>query len=335
MEFLSSVVVFERDINKEILPIWSYPLLDKDISTVLMEFIPLQQRVEKATFLYLKFGNLWFYCSKLPLPEFHEHVIVLSSQEFDPEKYDIILKVVGTEFITSKFDVVKVQTAFLSLFITGKFQTFKNTEFDSKKAKLSTSLRDVILNIFPAEATALFWAAMLLKKRIVVYSEEITDLLTFIRTLPCLLWVRQSWWQDLRPLVTFDLQAQCRDLNECSGGYIVGTMDANAKNVQKWFDLFIDLPSTSFFVAEHAKEDLRMNKIVRDIAKLINSFQQQTLADSQMIKELATRTNEIIRRLENFIGDDQKFSIEKLKSFKFDNDLEKFLRNLALIETPP
>lgn len=57
----------------------------------------------------------------------------------------------------------------------------------------------------------LLWSALLMKKRVVVYSEKLTVLLRVIRALPLLVSYRQNW-SILRPLVTLQGDLEIADL---------------------------------------------------------------------------------------------------------------------------
>jgi hypothetical protein len=57
----------------------------------------------------------------------------------------------------------------------------------------------------------LLWSALLMKKRVVVYSEKLTVLLRVIRALPLLVSYRQNW-SILRPLVTLQGELEIADL---------------------------------------------------------------------------------------------------------------------------
>lgn len=164
---------------------------------------------------------------------------------------------------------------------------------------------------------------MLLKKRIVVYSENMKDLLNIVKSLPCFVWARQQW-EMIYPLVQFESKTQT---DELSGFYVAGTLDSNLRNNPKWFDLFLDVQAGEVIVAEHAKEDLKITKVHKDVLKEILKDQD----NNQLIKGLAIKTKEILGKLENF-KEDGKYSIEKLKSYNLDSDLEYFLNNLAISE---
>jgi hypothetical protein len=94
------------------------------------------------------------------------------------------------------------------LFSTGSFKEFENKNFDPRLAKIGQI--NSIINLFPDECS-LLWASVLLKKRIIVYSENIHELLSFINALPIFAWSRQNW-DILRPVVDFNSTIQIDEL---------------------------------------------------------------------------------------------------------------------------
>jgi hypothetical protein len=72
----------------------------------------------------------------------------------------------------------------------------------------------------------LIWTALILKKRIVVYSQKIGVLLRVIRALPLLVFHRQNW-DILRPYIT--LQTEEIEINDLknAGIYIAGFIEVS------------------------------------------------------------------------------------------------------------
>ena len=163
---------------------------------------------------------------------------------------------------------------------------------------------------------------MLLKKRIVVYSENVKELENFVRSLPCFCWSRQNW-DIIYPIIDFEKEIEF-NLNSI---YCAGTL-INVENNTKLYDLYLDLVSGTLKISDNSIEDLKITKIHKDISKEMLKLQND---NNQLIKGVAMKTKEIILKLDKFLIDDE-FSIEKLNSFNLDSDLEKFLINLASSE---
>lgn len=197
---------------------------------------------------------------------------------------------------------VKLLTAYLSLFGTGKYQNFINSDYDPRHAKVAPI--NSIVSIF-GNHSVLIWTAMLLKKRIVVYSDNIIELMNLIRAFPCFVWFRQNW-DLLRPLTQFDNEIDTEDLKKAVV-YVAGTIDPHIKSDSKWFDLLVDLSSQTVQVAEHAQEDFRVNRLHKEVAKIITSETD----NNKLIKALALKTNEIVSVLKNLAKGSNKVIIFK------------------------
>jgi hypothetical protein len=108
---------------------------------------------------------------------------------------------------------------------------------------------------------------MLLKKRIAVYSDDLPQLLGFLRCLPLLVWHRRNF-DVLCPLVQL-APDQLADL-ETRGAYCAGFVDNGIKTGRagELYDVLVDLPGQTLEVAEGAKADLAMG----DYHKNLGSF---------------------------------------------------------------
>ena len=85
--------------------------------------------------------------------------------------------------------------------------------------------------------TIILYCAMILKKRVAIYSSNIDQLFEIIRVMPLLAWHRKNW-SILRPLVT-STQAELEELAS-SGVYVAGFLDRSIETREDLFDLFVD-----------------------------------------------------------------------------------------------
>jgi len=92
----------------------------------------------------------------------------------------------------------------------------------------------------------LVWTALMMKKRIAVFSDRVSVLLKVVRTLPLFVWHRRDW-SLLRPIVT--LRESVRSLEEedlaKAGVYIAGFTDPIIKSKQNLYDVLVDGESNS------------------------------------------------------------------------------------------
>jgi len=110
----------------------------------------------------------------------------------------------------------------------------------------------------------LIWTAMMLKKRIVVYGDDIVSLLKIIRTIPILVWHRQSWDQ-LRPFVGFsnleidDLKNSGWELDATLAKWnrsLVGGRAMTASDVRQVVGVFDRLDFSRDLEAYHLEDQL-------------------------------------------------------------------------------
>jgi hypothetical protein len=116
------------------------------------------------------------------------------------------------------------------------------------------------------------WNAILLKKRILVVSDNMTILLDIMRTLPQLVWHRQDW-QVLRPLVSL-APAHMEDLRSC-GVFIAGTTDdtlaaasSEKEGGASMFDVVFSVTERRVTVSDAAAAEMRMGAAHREIAQV-------------------------------------------------------------------
>jgi hypothetical protein len=185
-EALVSISISEEDKNKDILMTWDYPYITENLKTLINSLSPLQnQNYKNISFLYTKYTNFWIYFSTYQGSNDIKNIcITLCSKEFYPDKYKEI-GLMFAEIYKTSLNPIHVLTGYLSIFGTGNYKEFKNLNYDPRLAKIGQISN--IIRLFPDECS-IFWAAVLLKKRIIVYSENITELQNFINSLPIFAW---------------------------------------------------------------------------------------------------------------------------------------------------
>lgn len=116
------------------------------------------------------------------------------------------------------------------------------------------------------------WNAILLKKRILVVSDNIPILLDVMRTLPQLAWHRQDW-QVLRPLVSLS-PTHLEDLRSC-GVFIAGTTNAalaaassDRDGGSPMFDVVFSITERRVTISDAAAADMKMGAAHREIAQV-------------------------------------------------------------------
>ena len=136
--------------------------------------------------------------------------IALESKQFDPEKHAAICQELSKSYAHGGTPL-KVLEGFLSVLTLSSFGEFAESRYDAVDAKKSSAPIGWLIELFGVEVV-LIWTAMLLKKRVVVYSNKLPEVQRLIRVLPALVWHRDNW-SVLRPYCIVD-----DDLNDLQGG---------------------------------------------------------------------------------------------------------------------
>lgn len=133
MESLTSVCIFEKDSNNDLLRVWSYPIVERNIENSFSDFIKNEKNL-KSGYFYTKIENVWRYFNSVTDSinnTVKSFTIVISSNEMDSEKYLQLSNLFLTLYKES-LDPIKILLPYLSLFGSGKYQDFKNSDFDPR-----------------------------------------------------------------------------------------------------------------------------------------------------------------------------------------------------------
>ena len=241
--------------------------------------------------------------------------------KFNPEKYRDMLDVFLNQCMCRH-----ILKAYLSIF-TGNGKSIDTSKYPDNKAIIADSAMKDIVSTLGMDAVIL-WNAVLLKKRILVYSDNLPKLLSVVRTLPQFVWHRQDC-NILRPIVSQDKE-HVEDLKS-SGVFIAGTMDAALLPAQAaLFDVVFSLSEGQVSVADHAKEDMRMCATHRDVAQIFTSGANSS--DQDIIKALAAKTSQIVTNLKSLATEDGKLSKDVIRSNVNNEFMQQWLVRLAIAE---
>jgi len=222
---------------------------------------------------------------------------------------------------------------YLSVFTTGKINcshgTFVDADFDNRRAAISP-LKEMF-DTFGLE-TIVVWVAILLKKRIFVYSDKLIDLLALVRSFPLLgSWHRQNM-DILRPYMGLT-ELELKDLST-TGVYVAGFTDSQCINHKEFYDLYVDIPGRSYVIGDHCKNDFLLSKFHKDLAEgFLACANKQT--DQSLIKEIALKTKELTNNLQSLKTkheDGVYITLEELSMRKLPPNMDRFLFNVAIAE---
>eukprot|EP01139_Manchomonas_bermudensis_P013554 Amastigsp_a358363_42.p1 type:complete len:359 gc:universal Amastigsp_a358363_42:30-1106(+) len=300
---LVAVAILEKDTNFDIEWVWTYPTLTPEFKRVLKARSDIGER-EPSAFFYSQFQGLWHYeiciskeIDAEKLPRVTAFSVFVLATEFFPEKYDALGQLLGAVY-GGTGDVLNVLQAYMKVYVkgscdAGEYGAFDAENFDDKACFLAPSLKD-LGTLFGSE-TVLLWAAMLMGKRIVVYSDSRDALHGVVRALPLLVWHKKGWGNTI-PFVT-GTDEELADL-AAKSHFVVGVTSATLVNNESAYDLAINVSDRRVTVAAHAASDFSMGPFVQDLAGfLVDAANDREMDNVSVIKGLTAKTGELLKRI--------------------------------------
>lgn len=340
---LVAVGLIEKDNNKEVGFNWMYPSIEEDLEKVLISRSNLAEDNIEVPFVFSKYKGEWHYILTVAtensekLPRISAFSICLITKVFSPEKYAILCKLLASLYLSSGSPLTLLE-AYLSIITTNEYNggeagSYNDGDIDVRKSLLVTSIKDVI-RMFGIEII-LIWSAILMKKRVVVYSEKLSILLRVIRALPLLVLHRQDWGV-LRPYVKLDSEVELEEL-KVANVYCAGFTDSAIKNHEELYDVFVDVNARTVSVASHAKADFMMGAFHKEIATLlVEGSENPDLSDQELLKALTAKTRDMLGKLAQLKVADQDgnsyITFDSLQQRRLPPHMDRFLFNIASAE---
>jgi Stabilization of polarity axis len=365
---LLSVAIIERDTTEDVQMTWSYPSLDGELLAASLRHCGLASKKIELQFTYNNFNNVWLHIfSRFPSGQktqksqenepdgdgngdndnnnnedgvvsplsgnVRAFSVVLATDQFNPEKYASLCKLFANIYNESG-STAKVLDAYLSVFRRGKYDThFDEANFDPRRALLVTSVKDVT-RLFGAPVI-LLWTALMMKKRVAVYSDRLTTLLRLIRGFPVFVWHRQDW-RVLRPHVDLASDGEIESLH-AAGNYCAGFTDPAVKARSDLWDVLVDVNAREIRVAGHAQQDFELAAFQRNLAKLlVDAAEDANVSGQQFIKLVATKTKELLDKLNSLRqpheDGESYITMEALHQVKLPPGMDHFLFAIAAAE---
>lgn len=332
--------LIEKDSNGDVLWTWSYPMVTQAQRELFMRKSCLSKPTGMVPFLYNQLDRQWYYFYTqsaediVTLPKVEAFSIILYAKDFNPEKYEALCKILCHQYCKtgSPASIVEV---YLAVVTKGKYNagengTFLTQDYQAKQAYATANLLGII-ETFGVE-TILLYTAVLLKKRVIVYFplHSLPELLQFTRSLPAFVWHRQNW-NIVYPFVELvdDELEHLRNSNH----YVAGFSDATVETRSELYDVFVNGSTSQISVAQHAKETFVMGKLHKDIAMfMVKLAEGGDTAPTYIIKEIASKTKELLNNLKSLAGEDGTITLESFKERKMPLATENFLFTLAACE---
>lgn len=338
MESLVAIGLLEKDSWGDVYQSWSYPLTTPEASHAVKNRCQLD--IAKTGLIFSRVQDMWHYSilrtntsigGGISTHVTH-YAIFLLCKIFDPERYESLLNMLHDAYAASGTPL-KLMEGFLSVYSKGgyafKDQKFLDSKWDVRQAYINTSIKKV-LQLFGADSMTI-WTAMLLKRRIVVFCEEASELLSFIRALPLLVWHRQNW-DVLHPFVTMDTM-EITQLTS-STTYCAGFVDAAICGQEQLFDLLIDVSAQRLAVSTHAQDLVQCSNTSfhsQMAEPLLQAAERSGDIEEALIKEIAKKTKEVISKLGK-LKEAEQLTLDAMEAMNLPVNMPQFLYKLAVAE---
>ena len=306
-------------------------------------------------FSFSKFNGMWLYVvsqavshpspddgaeeDEDPLPRVVAVSICLTAKDYHPEMYAAL----GTAFMQQYLRTgspLPLLRSFLSVLMQGRCrgakdneaEMFESSAHDVRKAYLSTPFK-ALVRMFGLEIV-LLWTALMMKKRVAVYSEELPPLLRVIRGFPLLVWHRRDF-DTLYPYTRLSCELEVKELQSAMV-YTAGFTDPEILGRDDMYDLLVDVNARSISVAGHAKGDFRLGAFHKDLATWMTSTaEDDDVTDQDLLRDLAKRTRDFIARLSSLqvdVDGVQCVTLENLQERNLPANMDRFLYAVASAE---
>ena len=361
---LIRVGIIERDTTGDVQLVWAYPSFPADLSQRAIAHSGLLQHgaspspVDGAPpsppallrFRYNNFANEWahFWAGAVP-EDAHPALVrgvscfslVLVTRQFNPEKYAAVSEALWRAY-AAQASTPAVLQLFLGVFRANRAEhadgtvAFSDDEqrFDPRRALLVASAKDIARSL--GEGSVTLWTALLLKRRVAVFSERLVALLRVIRGFPSFVWHRQDW-SILRPHVDVASEAELGELR-AAGVYCAGFTDPAIKANSALWDILVDIDAREVRVAEAQKGDFEQTAFQRGLSRfMVESAEDAEVAPQQFLRSVAEKTKELLGKLQSLRVEDPAdggmyVTLEGLQAVKLPPKMDSFLYAVAVAE---
>ena len=354
--------------------VWTYPDFRQDyITTCINTARCLSLNHSFGSVLFFKIQSDWIYLIVLPnlmmkdisKSESNYHMLCIAVKYFHPQKYTSLLKVLFGQYILNH-DPTKLLAAYLSIHATGKFSNtsdfifsdqtdnhtfhefqlnvFNNNDLISPSIVYAT-IEDIAMKF--GEDIIVIWNAIVLKKRIIVYSDSIKLLQDVIPTLIFMVKHRNNF-DIMRPIIS-TAPIFLTDLTS-AGVYIAGTIESSTlRHYEDICDIMISLVEMKVNIMNHALCGMKMCNIHKELSiqideiisdrGLINDSSKGTVPSKgqQILQCMNTKLENEIYLLKSFIPGNcgkltEQIILDSETSKTSNNSLKLWLCRLATAE---
>ncbi|KAG2379196.1 hypothetical protein C9374_007335 [Naegleria lovaniensis] len=343
---MRAICILEKDTNLDTLNVWSFPILSDDQKTIIMNRSPLNSNstvlskqysdlsLDNSLFVCSKFDDCYVYSLSRKVKLINSNVtdvnLVILSTEYWMKKYEKYLEVMMNVLIENQLSPLPLLEVYLRLFSKGTYKDQITADLFSDPRAAKVGNLSMLIKSFGEESVRI-WSALMLKKRIVIYHDNIFELLEVMSAIPSLVLHRQQA-DFIRPLINFDSPIETKDLTQ-SNFYCAGTLDRNMRNNSKFYDLFVDATTKRTSVNESQIDEFKLTKIHKDLLKVVTGEEIASMENTHVIKQVSQKTKELLQKLLTVKEqNDNQLTLDIIKGLQLQPDLEKFLYGVAVSE---
>jgi len=337
---LIGIALFERDKGGEVFTVWNHTMFNfEEIEKMVHEksgISTFDQQQSAPILKFTKFKEKWIYLkteSGIGIsPHLDSFSLCLFTSVFNPEKYFEILTFLSQIYVAKK-SATPLLESYLNILTSGSTSdevgSFNSAVYDSKREHLTASPLIDIIQIFE-ETSWIIWSALLMKKRVAVYSNSEEILQKIIRAMPLFVLHRQDW-NLLRPLVNIRNPVEVADLTS-SGTFVAGFTDNIVKQKEDLYDVLLDVDNKIVSIATHAEDNFVETKFHKEFSGFLTlALESDEVTDKKLTMAIKKRTGELIARLQK-MKKDGFISFSSLSSQNLPPSMEKFLYAVASAE---
>jgi len=364
---LQGAHLLERDVHNNVVVAWQYPSCTPVLSAAMTARWVPQLLCNTDGVFVSRLGHQWLYNATVhiqpvleltkeaveaaessagsvePKPELVERfpkvaavAVVLVSDVFDEEMFNTFAKLLLDMYIQNGSPLYVLQ-CYLSVYgkgfcDKGGERIFCTSDHEGKQPLINAkamSLKD--LSSLFGEEIILLYCALMMKKRVVVYSPSLQELSSVIYALPRLVSHRAEGWYNryLWPLVTGSPE-EVSDV-EKAGVFCAGFVDRDVVDAHSdMYDVLVDIPGQTVTVTPAVLEQFALTKMHKEIMLYLTS--ESTESTEELEKGLAERTKGILEKLEGlkvngFVTMDSIHEVGKVSA-----PLDRFLLSVAQAE---
>ncbi len=286
----------------------------------------------KDNYIYFKVKSDWIYCFTFKISNSVKSSVTfasicLLSKSFHPEKFNAQLKLMAEQY--KNLDPTKVLEVYLAILTTGTFQSYKDSDYENSDQLDFGSFNNDLINEIQGDFVIL-WNSIILKKRILVFGNEVNEVIDFSRSLNIFSKHRKDAINYFRPLIRSDQESidEIKPMNH----FIAGSTDSALLAKQDIFDIIVNLESKKVIVSPGAIDDMRMNLIHRELHEVItNSCANNDIENLKIIELFNNKTSQLLGQLNSFAQDGKL--TDTMISQRISNESAKiWLTKLAIIE---